>query len=224
MKRSNDMPDLTPVSAMRTCLRAVALLALLVAAATANGRPFGPTENPRPSFGICAAEVGGGLACGVLGLVIGGGIGGFVFFNPASEMSAFAGAVMVGFPTALVGCAGGTYAVGSAFGQDGRFLPTLAYTAGAFVVAAGFTIGGIQVVNSDINNGTAFNVGMGMTYLGAAVFVAAPVVATYGYNRSRPRDSYGSRFVPGSVDLALVRDAEGIAHPSLNVRLLSVRF
>ena len=209
---------------MTDSLRAVALAALLVVAVTANGQTFGPAENTGPSFGICAAEVGGGLAGEVLGLIIGGGIGAVMFFSTVNDFSAGAGAIAVGTPVALVGCAAGTYALGSAFGQGGRFLPTLVYTAGTFVVGAGLCIGGIQVVNSDINNETAFNVGWGMTYLGAAVFASAPAVATYGYNRSRPRDSHGSRFVPGSVGLSSIRDAEGIAHPSLNVRLLTVRF
>jgi hypothetical protein len=63
-----------------------------------------------------------------------------------------------------------------------------------------------------------------MRTVGAATLVVVPIVATIGYNRSRPRNSYGSRFVPGSVGLAAAQDAEGIAHPALDVHLLTVRF
>ena len=64
----------------------------------------------------------------------------------------------------------------------------------------------------------------GMRYASTALFVATPFVGVYAYNVSRPRDSHESRFVPGSVGLASVRDPDGTTQPSGNVRLLSVRF
>jgi hypothetical protein len=197
------------MSAMKACLKVVALLAVLAAAA--NGQLFVQAENPRPSFGICAAEAGGGIVGIVLGAGLGWVTGMTLYFAGNDGWRAATVGVLVGSSTGIAGCAGGTCLMGSAFGQQGRFLPTLAYTAGTFGVGALVLLAGTQ---------TSYIV----SWAGAVVLASTPVVAVYGYNRSRPRDSYGSRFVPGSVGLASVRDAEGIAHPSLNVRLLSVRF
>ena len=192
--------------------------------AAASGQPFVQVENPNPSFGIFAAEAGGGIV-GALGL--GGGFALATIFYPAWiddegpihwRTEALAG---ISVSLALVGCAGGTYVIGSAFDQGGKFLPTRAYAAGTSAIGLGLIMGGTQLVNG---NSISNDVHLGMSYTGIALLAATPVVAAYGYNRSRPRGSLSRRFVPGSVGLASVRDAEGIAHPSLNVRLLSVRF
>jgi hypothetical protein len=130
---------------------------------------------------------------------------------------------VISFPVAAVGCAGGICGLGAAFRQNGKFLPTLAYGACAAVGGCGLYYAGTLVKHGDVSASQA-NIGFGMTYVGGAAVVLAPVIATIGYNRSRPRDTYGSRFVPGSVGLASVRDAEGIVHPALDVHLLTVRF
>jgi hypothetical protein len=130
---------------------------------------------------------------------------------------------VVSFTAASVGCAGGTYGLGAAFQQDGKFLPTLAYSACAVVGGGGLYYFGTLVKHGDVSAGQA-NIGFGMTYVGVAAVVLAPVIGTIGYNHSRPRNSYGSRFVPGSVGLSSVRDGEGIVHPALDVQLLTVRF
>jgi len=63
-----------------------------------------------------------------------------------------------------------------------------------------------------------------MLYSGVGLFIATPIAAVVGYNISRPRDTCGNRFLPGSVALGAVSDADGVTHPSLDVRLLSIRF
>ena len=222
MTRGNDTPGLPATnSAMRTSLRTVALLALLAATATANGQPLEPT------FDTYAAEAGGGYTGYVLGSAVGACIALSIGLGNESNVDeAFTVFYSVSPLLAVSGCAGGVCLGGNAFEQDGRFLPTLAYTAGSVALGAGFYAGGHEVAYGRVikNYTVAQVVGLPLIGIGVAVLAATPVVAVYGYNRSRPRDSFGSRFVPGSVGLASVRDAEGIAHPSLNVRLLSVRF
>ena len=206
---------------MTNCLKVVVLLAV-AAATTANGQVH-ETSRREPSFGIYAAEAGGGII-GALGLggtfAVATVFWPFYIDNPPETNPG----VLLGIAgtLGLVGCAGGTWLAGSGFNQHGKFLPTIAYATATSAVGLGLCLVGTQLRNH--YSPVRFAVGEGMRYTGVGLFFATPFAAAYGYNRSRPRDSYGSRFVPGSVSLASVRDGEGIAHPSVNVRLLSVRF
>jgi hypothetical protein len=204
------------MSAMRTSLRTVAVLAVLLTAA--NGQSLVPSENPKPSFGIHAAETGGGLLGG-LGLGFAAALAEFYIVGPNDPGPQMTRILVVGVPFGVVGLAGGTTLVGSAFHQQGKFWPTLAWSAGSVAAGLALAAGGFYLGNNDVGP-----IGSLAPVVVAIGLAAPPILTTVGYNRSRSQNSFGSRFVPGSVGLASVRDAEGIAHPSLNVRLLSVRF
>ena len=183
----------------------------------------GPVARRQTSFGIYTLEAAGGVTLGAVG--IGCGITaalGYAGIDEGRAQGGMAVLLSVSPVLAVAGCAGGTCLVGSAFGQEGRFLPTLAYTAGTGALAYGLLLGGQSALNGPW--GYHGVIGWSMISLGVAGTAAMSLAAVFGYNRSRPRSSYGSRFVPGSITLASVRDADGLIHPSLNVRLLSVRF
>jgi hypothetical protein len=217
MKRSDHRrgPD-TYYPAMKTRLKAAALLAVLVAAA--NGQPSVQAENPKPSFGIYAAETGGGFlgelaAATAVTLAVYGfaAANGADFFDESSWPYAVLWAAAL-VPAVPAGSAAGAYIVGHHYGGDGEFWAAgLGGLAGLMVFALGAQI-------TDGSSSTA------SIPIYALAVVSPAVGATVGYNLSRTRVSYGSRFMPGSVGLAAVRDAKGIAHPSLKVHLLSVRF
>ncbi len=205
---------------MKNCFRAVPLISLLAIVVTANGQTLAPTDRPKPSFGIYAAEVGGavlgGLALGFPAALAGFYIGGLD--DPGPMMSRM---FVVGVPFGVIGLAGGTTLVGSMFHQQGRYWPTLAWSAGSVATGLAIAAGGMYIGNEGQNVGPISGLAPVVVAIGLAL---PPVLTTVGYNLSRPRDSVGSRIEPGSIGLASVRDARGIAHPSLDVRLLSVRF
>ncbi len=194
------------------------LLLALLTATIANGQT---SEVPRrePSFGIYAAETGGALAGVVVGAGFGVAIGIMSGGNNTNRMAAIG--VLFGIPAVLAGCAGGTYIVGSAYHQDGRYLPALGWTAGAATLGVVLLDAGTWVyVTSRIGAGG----GAAVSGLGIAVLAATPIATVVGYNLSRPRVSVGSRFLPGAVALGSVMDADGVGHASLDVRMLTVRF
>jgi hypothetical protein len=198
------------------------LASLLLVVTMARSSAQLPNERPRPepTFLTYAAEGAGGYAGALVGAAAGWLTGSILYPWGGPYLEVWLG---VGVPAALLGCAGGICGLGTAFRQNGKFLPTLAYGACAAVGGAGLYYFGTLVKHGDVPAWQG-NTGLGMMYVGAAAVVLAPAIATYGYNRSRPRNSYGNRFVPGSVGLASVRDAEGIVHPALNVHLITVRF
>lgn len=206
---------------MTNCLKVVVLLAV-AAATTANGQVH-ETSRREPSFGIYAAEAGGGII-GALGLggtfAVATVFWPFYIDNPPETNPG----VLLGIAgtLGLVGCAGGTWLAGSGLNQHGKFLPTIAYATATSAVGLGLCLGGTQLKNRSSSVG--YHVGEGMVYSGVGLFIATPIAAVVGYNLSRPRDAYGSRFLPGSVALDAVRDEDGVVHPSVNVRLLSARF
>jgi hypothetical protein len=209
----------------RAAIGRTALALLLVASlSAAQESAISPdaTVGRRPSLGVYALEGTGGVALGALGL--GCGFCAALAYGGNDEgrtTGAVAILLAVSPALAVVGCAGGTSLVGSAFRQDGRFLPTLAYTAGTGAVACGLLLGGQTMLNGPF--GYHGVIGWSMIGLGIAGVAATPVAAVYGYNRSRPLGTYGSRFVPGSITLGSVKGTDGRIHPSLNVRLLNVR-
>ena len=71
---------------------------------------------------------------------------------------------------------------------------------------------------------TAQVVGWSVIGLGIGAFVATPIASAYGYNRSRPREDLGGRFVPGSVALGMRRNHEGARYCVVDVHLLDLRF
>ncbi|MCX6841600.1 MAG: hypothetical protein NTX53_04890 [candidate division WOR-3 bacterium] len=202
---------------MSSYLKVMVLLAV-VAATIVDGQTY---ETPRrePNFGIYAAEAGGAVAGALVGACFGVAIGIGSGGNNTNRMLAIGG--LFGIPAVLAGWAGGTCVAGNAFQQHGRFLPTLGWTAGTATLGVVLLDAGTWVdVTSRIGPGG----GAAVSDLGLAVLAAMPIITVYGYNLSRPRDSYGSRFVPGSVGLASVRQIDGTKRPSVNIRFLSVRF
>ena len=199
------------------------LLVITLSAAQEFTTTPGPVAMRQPSFGGYALEATGGAALGVLGFGCGLAIAlGYGGIDEGRDREAVAIALGVSPVLAVTGCAGGTCLVGCALEQDGRFLPTLAYTAGAGALAYGLLLGGQTMLHGPW--GYHGVIGWSMIGLGVAGTAATPLAAVYGYNRSRPRRSYGSRFAPGSVTLGSVKGVDGLLHPALNVRLLSVRF
>ncbi len=208
---------------MSNCPKVIVLLAV-VAATIADGRMYETTRR-EPNFGIYAAEAGGGFL-GAIGL--GGTFAVATIIIPVmtdnypnTPLEVYAGVSGV---LGLIGCAGGTWLAGSGFVQQGKFLPALAYAAGTSAIGLGLCVGGTQLRNHNSHKSIGFSAGSGMLYSGIGLFIATPIAAVAGYNLSRPHDAYGSRFLPGSVALGAVSDADGVIHPSLDVRLLSFRF
>jgi hypothetical protein len=199
------------------------LKSLLLVITVAQSSAQLPNERlrPEPTFLTYTAEAAGGYTGAVLGAAVGVAAASLLF--PWGGPSALGAMAVVGFPAAFLGCAGGICVLGRTFRQDGKFGPTFGYTACATAVGGGLYYVGTRVKHGDVPAWQG-NIGYGMTYVGVAAVVLAPVIATIGYNHSRPRDSHSSRFVPGSVGLAAVKDADGLAHPALNVHLLTVRF
>jgi hypothetical protein len=192
-----------------------ALLALLLIFSLTAAQEFSPMPAPAAArelnVGICVAEAGGaivGLAwCGLLGWY--GGMLLSSTWTDGTGNNTVAG--LVAASAGIAGCAGGTYLMGNGFRQGGQFLPTLAWTTGSVALGTGLLYAKTRA-KTDIG------------WLGTSMLVATPFVATLGYNLSRPRDAYGGRFLPGSVAVGSVKDADGVAHPSLDVRLATVRF
>lgn|GEM_PF-6383990 len=144
------------------------LVALLVVTAMADGQTPGTTTNRKPSLGIYAAEIGGGL----LGTI---GLGGtfavatvFLPFYTDNPTGANPG-VMLGIAGALglVGCSGGTWLAGSGFSQHGEFLPALGYATATSAIGLGLCLGGTQLKNRSSSVG--YHVGEGMVYTRGSV-------------------------------------------------------
>ncbi len=169
-------------------------------------------DDPLADWGTIVREAGAGLGGGVLGGIGGvcvGGIAGLAFSHDISDMT-WEGIVLMG--TGLVagislGTATGTWAVGQARNQGGRWGPTLL---GAL---AGTAAGAAVVVST----------GPPVALIGALLPTTGAVV---GYNLSRPGpepdESFLSRLDFPSV--ALLPSGRKPAPPSLDVRLLNVRF
>ncbi len=121
----------------------VFLLAITLSAAQEFTTTPGPVAMRQPSFGGCALEATGGAALGALGFGCGLAVAlGYGGIDEGRDRGAVAIVLGVSPVLAVIGCAGGTCIVGSALKQDGRFLPTLAYTAGTGVLAYGLLLGG----------------------------------------------------------------------------------
>lgn len=206
----------------------VALFVLLIAgtAATADDTmPFRPESvSPTATWGTYVAEAGGAL----LGTaVLGGGFAFATLFYPAmvddegpihwSRPALTAASATLGF----LGCAGGTTLIGHTCGQNGQFLPTLGWAAGATAAGAGLIMASTQLGNRGI---VSYGMHIGIDCVGAALLVATPFVTVYGYNCSRSHDPVGARFLPGSIGLRPERTSDGKLCTSLDVRLLAVRF
>jgi len=100
----------------------------------------------KASFSIIAAEFGGGLIGWASGAIIGGLVGWIVaekFFGASISYEPDRGTIAFwgligGYIFGTLGSAGGTYIVGNAFHQNGRFLPTLAGSASGLLVLSPF--------------------------------------------------------------------------------------
>jgi hypothetical protein len=201
---------------VKSTLAFVLLLGLL--AVPASSQEWQPAiSGPEPTALTYAAEAAGGLALGIGGYVVGAECGGRLF-HPDNFVQ-----VLMGLPTAMIGVVGGTCLAGAAFGQDGKLLPTLAYTAGGMTAGTGVcAIGLLMAMNKAPGEERA--TGTVLMILGAATVVASPGYATWGYNQSRPNAWASSRIVPGSVALGCDTDSNGLCHLSFDARLVSVRF
>ncbi len=175
-------------------------------------------KSPRTGCGTmawegCAGLVGGaqfGLGGAFVGAIIGSAFArGAGFMDLTKEGLVGAG---VGAVTGIVlGTATYTWAVGQARNQGGRWGPTLlgalaGTAAGALVVVGAKRAPVIQLV------------GVLMPATGAVI----------GYNQSRPEPANGRSFLDRldfpSVALGSVRDRSGAIHPSLDVKVATVRF
>lgn len=186
-----------------------------------------PISARKPSLGIYAAEASGGIALTALGLAVSGILSLGYWGNNENNVRGAVTVLYVASPLlGLTGCAGGTCIAGSAFGQDGRFLPTLAYATATATLGAGLYWGGRQLAYGGVidNYRTAKVVGWSVMCLGIGAVAATPVASVYGYNRSRSHEKVGGRFLPGSVALGTARDPSGGLHPALDVRLVDYRF
>ena len=202
---------------------------LLFALAAAQ-EPF-PIPEPisarKASFGIYAAEAGGGIALAGLGLACSGLLALGYWGNNEGEAQGATTILFVASPIlGLTGCAGGTCIAGSAFGQNGRFLPALAHATVTAALGVGLWWGGTRLAYYGVidNYHTAQAVGWPVICLGIGTIAATPVAAVYGYNRSRPPERVGGRFVPGSVALGTVRDSSGDLQPTVDFCLVGFRF
>jgi hypothetical protein len=206
--------------------RKAVMLLVFLGGVTAGELPYeaAPQET---GLGVYAGELGGSL---VGAIAVGGTFAAVTLFYPAWTDDArpidWSPQVLAGVSgsLALLALAGGTCIVGKALDQGGKFLPTLAYATGTSAIALGLCLGGTQLRNHNSRESIGFSAGSGMLYSGVGLFIATPIAAVVGYNISRPRDTCGNRFLPGSVALGVVSDADGVTHPSLDVRLLSIRF
>ena len=190
------------------------------------GRSSAQLPEERPDIGptvlTYGAEVAGGYAGGLAGAAVGFLVG-IALVHPTDMGSSIGVGVLGALPAAVVGCAAGTWGAGSAFGQGGRFGPTLGYTAGAAVVGAGLF--GLGALANPVGPGRGVSRGLaaGLAIAGGAAIAVGPIVATSGYNQSRG-SSLAARILPGSVALASVTDENGVPGLAVNVRALSVRF
>ena len=110
-------------------------------------------------------------------------------------------------------CAGGVGITGRLYGHNGRYWPAFWGAEIGMPVFLGLSYLAWEGPVPDAIRIPAFAVGL----------LAPPIGAVIGYNRSRPRDSFGSRLAPGSVGVGMTRDWDGARHPSLDVRLLSFK-
>lgn len=101
---------------------------------------------PKPTFGIIASEFGGGFIGWACGAIIGGLVGWVVadkFFGASISYEPDWGTItswglIGGYIFGSLGSALGTYIVGNAFHQNGKFLPTLAGSASGLLVLSPF--------------------------------------------------------------------------------------
>lgn len=122
----------------------------------------------KASFGIVAAEFGGGFVGAFGGAAVGGLIiySGIALFSKSQNLGDFIFIYPVAAIGGLFGCAGGTCLVGSANHQGGKFLPTL----------AGATLGAVAGGSSFLIN-PLFGI--------ASIVLLTPLGAVIGYNMSR---------------------------------------
>ncbi|HTW90414.1 MAG TPA: hypothetical protein VMH22_01715 [bacterium] len=200
-----------------------AVLALAVATSAIGQTPEATNSHAAPWVAYAAETGGSYLGAALLGGTVAAAVL-LPFYTDNPPETKTEPAVMLGIAGALglVGCSGGTWLVGSAFDQHGQFLSALGGATAVSLVGVGVYAGGVGLQHN--YSPVPFHVGEVMKYIGAGLLVSAPVAAVLGYNHSRPADGYSSRFIPGSVALGAARDASGVVHPSLDVKLLSVRF
>ena len=195
--------------------------AVLLAVAVSRAQPL--SERPQTSPWVYVGETGGAAAMCAASALVGGMMVYFAAGGPMNE-AALGPAGVTGIVCAFFGCPTGAYLTGKILKQQGRFLPMLAYTAGAVAVSCGVLFVGAQISTHNVERERIKAIGDKTTVFGLVLLAATPLATVYGYNRSRPRNSFGSRFMPGSIGLRSVRDWDGTRLALLDVRLLSVRF
>lgn len=201
---------------------ALVLLLLFFARAPAQSM-FGDTPGDNPSFGLYAAETGGGLLLGAVGAagLFYGLASAWVDTSDDSENQGVAwffsglASYVIAYP---VGCAAGTSIVGGLKQQDGS--PLLSYLGALVGVPVGY---GVFFLGEAASGGSAVirwpAVALGL--------LAPPVGATIGYNLSRKSGvGYGlldQRLLMPSIGLRCEPAGEETA-VALDMKLLNVRF
>ncbi len=188
---------------------------------------------PPPHAGIVASKLAAGF---VLGYMLGtaGAIGGFLVgwaIDPPPEGTVLPNSLGIRIATLLgvtaggsFGTASGTWLIGSACKQNGRFFPTWGWS--ALAAAAG-----VAMISTDplMCSPPVANPATGNTLmvLGASVLlVGTPVIATWAYDRSRttPRAPTDGRVMFGSPAIRARALPGGSIYPSFNLQFLTVRF
>ncbi len=161
--------------------------------------PARPVQR-KVTFGIIAAEFGGGLMGGAGGAFIGGGLGWLVMaekifgasISNESDWGTYTfWTLLGGYIFSTFGSAVGTYIIGNAFHQNGKFLPTLVGSA-------------------------------------SGLLVLSPFGSVIGYNLSRPKMQKQSflynHFALPSFSLRTEKTKENKIFPVYDFRLVNARF
>jgi hypothetical protein len=192
----------------------VILAACLLRVALAQVYPHNE-DSPWADWGTIAREAGAGLVGSVLGGIGGvcvGGIAGLAFSHDIADMT-WEGLALMGTGAVAgisLGTTIGTYAAGRARHQGGRWGPTFLGALAGTAVGAPVAYLGSRVTPP-------------LALIGALLPATGAVV---GYNLSRPKPATSSSFFDrlDYPTVALLPSGRKPTPPSLDVRLLNVRF
>jgi len=197
-----------------------ALVLMVLAVVLAHGQPT-VSDQSSSGFGVFAAETGGAFlgelaaSAGMMVIVMAGGAA--AGMNPYDESSAPLGIVWAVslVPALPAGSAAGACLVGKHYREEGKFWGA------ALGCVAGVGAGGVLVFAGA--NLSRLSLVAGIPFLAAAA-VSPAAGTTIGYRLTRPQGGIGARIEPGTVTVGTAYASGGRRCPSLNVRLVSVRF
>ena len=195
-------------TARRAVMSALVLTAIIAAPSLAADGSGSATTRRDLTFGTVAAYGGGAL----LGGALIAGVGWIGSVGAGGLYGGIAGAC-VGY---ALGSALGVTASGSLLKDNGRFLPSFAWSGATMAAAAGmFYLGGHQFSRLP---GAVFQT------LGVATGCLVPAFACVGYIRSRPATGLAARIVTGSLSLSRTYGPDGTSELAFDLRIASVRF